>query len=325
MSESSEKKQIAILGGSGFIGSRFCTILNKKETEFAILDKVPSKLFPQISSKVDVRDCEALTQALKNHEVIVNLAAEHRDDVSPDSLYYEVNVDGARNICEAARHNGIEEIVFTSSVAIYGLNKPNPDEAFTPDPFNHYGKSKLEAEKAFLEWYHEAPEERKLVIIRPTVVFGEENRGNVYNLLRQISSGKFLRIGSGLNKKSMAYVGNVASFIDFSIHQLDSGLHIFNYVDKPDLNMNELVEICEKSLDKKVPKVRVPYALGILGGYAFDVMATILNKSLPISSVRVKKFCATTQFDASKAHGTGFKKPYSLEEGLHNTLTSEFK
>ena len=54
-------------------------------------------------------------------------------------------------------------------------------------------------------------------ILRPTVIFGERNRGNVYNLLRQISSGKFLMVGKGENKKSMAYVGNIVAFIKCAI------------------------------------------------------------------------------------------------------------
>ena len=55
-----------------------------------------------------------------------------------------------------------------------------------------------------------------MTIIRPTVIFGEKNRGNVYNLLKQIASGKFLMIGKGQNRKSMAYVGNVVAFIKYS-------------------------------------------------------------------------------------------------------------
>lgn len=62
----------------------------------------------------------------------------------------------------------------------------------------------------------------------------------------------------------------------------------------------------------------------MLGGYCFDLLAYITGKKLTISSVRVKKFCATTQFDATKVHNCGFKAPYTLGEGLARTLTFEF-
>ena len=69
------------------------------------------------------------------------------------------------------------------------------------------------AEKVIKEWYENEPDNKSVTILRLTVIFGERNRGNVYNLLKQISSGKFIMIGKGENKKSMAYVGNIAALI----------------------------------------------------------------------------------------------------------------
>ena len=64
--------------------------------------------------------------------------------------------------------------------------------------------------------------------------------------------------------------------------------------------------------------------MGMMGGYCFDLLAKITGKKLAISSVRVKKFCATTEFDATKAHSCGFVAPYTLGEGLARTLEFEF-
>ena len=122
----------------------------------------------------------------------------------------------------------------------------------------------------------------------------------------------------------MAYVGNVAAFIKYCIETQKRGSRIINYVDKPDLSMNELLSQVEKSLEKKLPSVRLPYWLGRLGGIGFDVIAGITGKNFPITAVRIKKFCATTQFDATLAHKSGFKAPFTLAEGLDRTLKSEF-
>jgi nucleoside-diphosphate-sugar epimerase len=252
------------------------------------------------------------------------LAAEHRDDISPTSLYYDVNVQGTKNVLDKMDEYGIKNLIFTSSVAIYGLDKENPNENHPEDPFNHYGKSKWEAEQVIKEWYDKDPKGKSITIIRPTVIFGEKNRGNVYNLLRQIASGKFLMIGRGQNKKSMAYVGNVVAFIKHRLELTETGYHVFNYVDKPDLTMTSLLKVIEKSLNKKIPSIRIPIWLGYLGGYGFDILSFLTRKKLAVSSVRVKKFVATTQFDASKVHSTGFKAPFTLEEGLDRTLNYEF-
>ena len=264
-----------------------------------------------------------MSRHLAGAGLVVLLAAEHRDDVSPVSLYYDVNVGGMRNVLEAMETNGVKRIVFTSSVAVYGLNKKNPDEDHPADPFNHYGKSKWQAEQVLWQWYETHPD-WNINILRPTVIFGERNRGNVYNLLKQISGGKFLMVGKGKNKKSMAYVGNIVSFIRFLIEQKTTGYNVYNYVDKPDFDMNQLVSHVGDVLGKPIPSTHLPYWLGMCGGYGFDLLARLTGKKLSVSSVRVKKFCATTRFDAAKAHASGFKAPYTLKEGLERTLRFEF-
>jgi nucleoside-diphosphate-sugar epimerase len=317
--------KISLIGASGFVGTRLVELL-KQQGNYALhnIDKSQSRFYPEITTIADVRDKEKLKSLLPGQDMVILLAAEHRDDVSPTSLYYDVNVEGTRNVLEAMETCGVKRIIFTSSVAVYGLNKNNPNEAHPADPFNHYGKSKWQAEEALRKWYHKDTQNRNLNILRPTVIFGERNRGNVYNLLKQISSGKFLMVGKGNNIKSMTYVGNVVAFIHFLIREKTAGYQVFNYVDKPDFTTNELVKHVSKVLQKHIPTMHIPYWLGMFGGYCFNVLTFITRKKFPISSVRVKKFCATTKFDAQVAHNSGFQVPYSLGEGLERTLKYEF-
>ncbi len=316
---------ITLIGGSGFVGTRLLGLLGEQPEKYTLrnIDKRQSHFFPHVTQLADVRDAKALREKIAGSDVVVLLAAEHRDDVSPVSLYYDVNVGGMKNVLEAMLATGVRRLVFTSSVAVYGLNKENPDETHPADPFNHYGKSKWQAEEVLQQWHAEHPD-FNIGILRPTVIFGERNRGNVFNLLRQISSGRFLMIGGGRNRKSMAYVGNIVSFIRFLIDEKTEGYNVYNYVDKPDFTMNELVFHVSEVLGKHIPTTHVPYWLGMLGGKCFDLLAAITRKKLTISSVRVKKFCATTQFDARKAHASGFSAPYTLGQGLERTLRFEF-
>lgn len=311
---------ILTIGGSGFVGSFLIKELHNYKV--GNLDKNSSPFFDNITKIGDIRNFDEI-KIPKGTECVVLLAAEHRDDVSPTSLYYDVNVQGTKNVLKAMDNSGIKNIIFTSSVAIYGLNKSNPDENHPEDPFNHYGKSKWQAELAIKEWYENDPEGKSITILRPTVIFGERNRGNVYNLLKQISSGKFLMIGKGQNKKSMAYVGNIVTFIKSRLDKNESGYHVFNYADKPDYTMTELTQVIEDKMKLTLPKQRIPYWLGVLIGNVFDFFGLITKKKFSISAVRVKKFCATTQFNADKVHNT-FKAPYSLKEGLDKTLEHEF-
>ena len=134
-----------IIGGSGFVGSFLLKEL--KNHKFINLDKHPSPFFNNETLIGDIRNLEEIKIPTGTTSVTL-LAAEHRDDVSPISLYYDVNVQGTKNVLKAMDLAGVTNLIFTSSVAIYGLNKKNPNETHKEDPFNHYGKSKLEAEAA---------------------------------------------------------------------------------------------------------------------------------------------------------------------------------
>ncbi len=321
-------KNICVIGGSGFIGSVLIRQLSEHHSLLNI-DKRENKDLDQYcpTSICDVRDKDKLVEKLKGQEVAVLLAAEHADNVSPVSLYYDVNVTGTQNIVDAMDASGVKEIVFTSTVAVYGLNKDNPDENHPIGPFNDYGHSKAQAEEVLQKWASQG-DGRTVHIIRPTVVFGEGNRGNVYNLLNSIYNKKFLMIGSGKNKKSMAYVENIATFIKYLIvdmEQTTSKLNVFNYTDLPDLDMNKFVGDIYKAFGRDMPRVRLPYWLGMTAGSAVDVLAKLTGKKLPISSQRVKKFCATTSFNSQKKKELGFVAPYSLEEGLRRTVEFDFK
>ena len=312
--------KILVIGGSGFVGSNLLSKLNSNN--FINLDKNQSPFFKSQTSIHDIRDSYLETYFSGVTQVVL-LAAEHRDDVTPKSLYYDVNVKGTQNVLAAMDKHNVKNLIFTSSVAVYGLNKPNPDEKFPVDPFNHYGKSKWQAELAIRNWHEQDPDGKSVTIIRPTVIFGERNRGNVYNLLKQISSGKFIMIGKGGNKKSMAYVGNIVALIKSRLETNENGYHVFNYADKPDFSMIELTQLIERKMNIKLPKQRIPYWVGMIFGYGFDLFSLIFSKKALISSVRVKKFCAETQFDASKVHDS-FNAPYTLKEGLDKTLEHEF-
>lgn len=316
--------KITMIGASGFVGTRLIKLLNKSNGyNLKNVDILQSHFYPQITSIGDVRIQESMDKELDNTDCVILLAAQHRDDISPTSLYYDTNVEGLKTTLKAMEKNGIKRIVFFSSVAVYGLNKIDPNEEHEKDPFNHYGKSKWIAEQILEEWYKTHPD-WNINIIRPTVIFGERNRGNVYNLLRQIASGRFLMIGNGNNKKSMAYVGNIVAFVKYMIDDIQTGYNIFNYIDKKDFTMNELTSHIGVVLKKKTPIIHIPYFIGIIGGYCFDILAFITREKLSISSIRIKKFCATTQYSATKVQNTKFKAPYTLGEGLARTLEFEF-
>ena len=314
-------KKIAVIGGAGFIGTYLSKKFYRDSIDHKLFDINISDLNNSITS-IDVENLNSLNK-IKDADTIINLAAIHRDDTLPISRYDDVNVQGAVNICAAARQQQIKKIIFISSVAIYGFAPANTAENGKANYFNDYGRTKYLAEQVYKKWQSENSENRTLIIIRPTVIFGEGNRGNVYNLLEKIASNRFVMFGDGKNKKSMAYVENIVSFINYTL-SFKPGLHIYNYIDKPYFDMNTLVMKARKILfNKDNVGIRLPVFLGILIGYFADLVSKITKKKFPISIIRVKKFLNTTQFNSSVSE-TGFKPPFSLNEGLARTIKYEF-
>jgi nucleoside-diphosphate-sugar epimerase len=314
-------KKITIIGGAGFLGTNLCRSLAFNGQDFEIIDLKISNQFPEKCKIGDVRDLNSLRETVTG-DVVVYLAAIHRDDVRDKTEYERTNVDGARNVIAACIQKGVKKIVFTSSVAVYGFAKPGTDELGPVKPFNEYGRTKFDAEELLREWHSNS--DNSLIIVRPTVIFGEGNRGNVYNLMNQIASSRFVMIGDGKNKKSLAYVGNVVSFLETCI-ATEQKYGLFNYVDKPDMTMDQLVGLIRnkvKAKDGVGP--RIPYWIGLSLGYIADVFARLSGQRLPLSSIRVRKFVSSTEFRSAKPKLDNFCAPFSLEAAIELTLESEF-
>ena len=131
-------------------------------------------------------------------------------------------------------------------------------------------------------------------------------------------------VGNGENKKSMAYIGNVVAFLETCIATKQQ-YGVYNYVDTPDLTMNELVSQVRAHLKGKYGVgLRIPYWLGMLLGFAADAISFIARKNLPVSSIRVKKFVSSTEFGSIKCTLENFDAPFLLSEGIRKTMHSEF-
>lgn len=311
--------RIAVIGGSGFIGTHLVRALLGAGHAVRIVDKTMGAAFPQHTTLADVRDRAALEQALQGCDVIVNLAAEHRDDVEPASLYFDVNVTGAQHVVYAAAALGIARIVFLSTVAVYGLDRPDADESAPLAPFNAYGRSKAQAEAVYRAWA-DAASDRALLLVRPTVVFGEGNRGNVFTLVEQLRRGRFVMVGRGDNRKSVAYVGNLVAFLRARLDAAP-GTQLFIYADTPHHTAQQLVARIRAALPApRARLLRLPRTLALACAAALELVAHVRGRKTAFTRARVRKFCADTSVATHALAASGFVAPVPLDDALARTV-----
>ena len=145
------------------------------------------------------------------------------------------------------------------------------------NPFNGYGRTKFEAEKKLRNWKEKG--DNSLIIVRQTVIFGEGSLGNVFNLLNQMASRKFVTVGMGGTKKSMAYIINFVALSETcATTDLKYGVH--NLINLLALMINEHVSLVLSKLNGEIGVGRrLPYFLGMIVGYVADDLAKLTGKN----------------------------------------------
>lgn len=318
---------IGLTGGSGFIGTHFVQEYMSRDDFIRILDIAPPPIkYP--ADRVhyiqgDIRDKNCAKEFCQGLDCIIHLAAAHHDFGVSREVFYDVNQNGTRSICNAASQSRIQKIVFFSSVAVYDPSGAQITESTLPSPVNDYGASKLAAESEILSWA-KAEAVRSAVIIRPAVVFGPGNKANMYNLISQIAKGRYLfNFGNGRNIKSLVYVKNLVDFVLFLLDHptaAQNTVEIFNYIDSPQLTIRETIETIHQSIDKPMPRVTIPLSAALGFGKIFDLAIAFTGKNLPISSKRILKIATATRFEAPRIASTGFIPVVGLQDGIREMI-----
>lgn len=316
-----------IFGGSGFIGTHLIHLLReevvKKGDKIYDLDIVmPGEegVVPGIVEKnegveyirLDVRKPIEFDFTPTKNDIIFNLAAVHRTPGHPDYEYFETNIKGAENIIEFAEKHGISKILFTSSIAPYGAAEELKKESTIPTPNTPYGISKLVAEKIHEKWQYGDKTHRELTIVRPGIVYGKGEHGNMTRLYKGQKKRYFFYAGRKDTVKACIYVKELVRFIKYRmIDNTFVGTDVFNCTFEPAFNIEQICETMQKATDMKRHIMLVPswilmpaaYILGPLGG-----------KKVGIHPARVKKLMVSTNICGEKLAKSGYKFHYSFEE-----------
>lgn len=290
-------KTVFITGHTGFIGQNLIKKFNS-EYQFIRYNKI----------EID----------LNMADVVMNLAGKAHDlrkNVNSRE-YYDVNTSLSNNVYDAFLASNAKVFITMSSVkGVADVVSGILTEDEKPNPITHYGKSKFLAEEYILS--KPIPEGKRVYILRPCMIHGPHNKGNLNLLYKMVSKNVPWPLGAFDNKRSFCSVENLLFVIDELIKREDIPSGIYNISDNTPLSTNDLVGLIAES------KGFVPKILNIPVGFVKIVSKLGDYLHLPINSERLQKLTESYIVSNQKILNALNKQlPITSEEGLKQTFRS---
>ena len=302
---------IIISGITGFMGLNLKQYLNK--------DYIITGLSRTENKTQNILNYQNIdSNTIDNYFAFIHLAGKAHDlkNTSDDSVYTEVNTDLTIKLFNLFLESKCEIFVFMSTVkAIADTVEGVLTEDSLANPKTAYGKSKRAAEEYILS--QKLPENKKVYILRPCMVHGPNNKGNLNLLYSFVSKGIPYPFGKYENQRSFVSVENLCFVINELIENKNIASGIYNIADDESLSTNQLVSIIGDVVNKKAKILNMPKSLVGLIAKIGDVLP------LPINSERVQKLTENYQVSNLKIKKAIQKNlPLSAEKGLQKTIAS---
>ncbi|HJU84225.1 MAG TPA: NAD-dependent epimerase/dehydratase family protein [Holophagaceae bacterium] len=321
---------VLVTGATGFIGRHLCPGLLAKGYRVRAAHRGPRPEGAGIEwiQVGEIGPDTDWTAALAGATHVVHLASlAHQVGVEGEAIrrrFQAVNVDGTRRLLEAVVQAGIPgRTVFVSSIgAVSGMTEVPVSEDTPCHPDSDYGRSKLEAEGLIREIL--GPAGRSWTILRPTLVYGPGNPGNMARLQRLVRLGLPLPLKGLRNRRSFVYVGNL---VDGLLHCLEHPgaegrailLHDGRAVSTP-----ELLRLVGQASGRPVRLFACPYPL--LKGLARlgDLVHRLAGRSVGLDTYSLERLAGSLAVEASAAYARlQWNPPFTVEEGLRSTFEAE--
>jgi len=302
---------IAITGNSGFVGVNLAPYLENKGNDIIGVSRTPLKSNELKYSGLNLTVWNSIN-------AFIHLAGKAHDlkKTSKENDYYKVNTELTKTLFDQFLVSDCEVFIYMSSVKAVADNVEGKlDENFEPNPVTAYGRSKLAAENYILS--KNIPENKRVYILRPCMIHGPKNKGNLNLLYNFVSRGIPYPFGKYTNSRSFVSIENLCFIINELIEntKIDSG--IYNIADDISLSTIDLVQIMSEVLHKPTkiinfPKLFVSFIAKI--GDFFPI---------PINSERLLKLTENYEVSNLKIKKAIQKKiPISSIEGIKKTITS---
>ena len=293
-----------VTGSTGFIGSRLLGLLKTIESDVRLLAR--SKVDNYETAVCNLRKDRIPKHALESIDTVFHLAGFAHDMQDPSkvkNLYHTVNVEATVELAKLAAESGVKRFVFVSSVKAGGLplSEHCASEGDQNDPEGVYGKTKREAELKLLKIGKES--DMHVSIIRPSLVYGPNAKGNLQLMLSGVKKGWFPPLPETDNKRSMIHVDDLVLAILLVAEDDRTNGEIFIATDGRPYSSREIYNAMCSALDKSIPKWSIPKFL-------FDMVSLIS----PRIKYKLNKLLGDECYSSAKLEALGFKAQKTLKD-----------
>lgn len=314
--------KIMITGVHGFVGSNLVKALSKDHTIYGLDIISPPKDGVKFTFGWDHLNKE---DAIPNIDAIIHLAGKAHDtkNKSASDVYFKVNTELTKKIFDYYLKSSAKKFIFFSSVKAVAdkVEGEYIDEDVEPKPVGPYGESKIKAEEYIMsrmeEISRQARDDKKTYILRPCMIHGPGNKGNLNLLYGVVKKGIPWPLGAFENKRTFTSIDNLCYIINGMLAKdIESG--IYNINDDEAVSTNELIEIICSAIGKKTHIWRIPR--GVMEGFA--KLGGLLH--LPLNSERLQKLTenyVSSNVKIKKALGID-QLPVRAKDGLTKTIKS---
>jgi nucleoside-diphosphate-sugar epimerase len=254
---------------------------------------------------------------------VFHIAAMFREADQPDSAYFAANVEGVRNVLEAAEAAGVQRVVHCSTGGVHGhIANPPADESAPFEPGDVYQQSKVDGEVLALEFFRQG--RVRGVVIRPGMIYGpgDTRTGKIF---RMISRGMFFYVGRGDNLVHFIDVRDLARAFLLAMDHEETNAEVYIIAGERTMSLREFCEIVAARLGVKPPWIRIPVKPMQWAGSACEAICLPLGISPPLYRRRVDFFTKDRSFSAAKAQRElGFVPAQALEQEVAD-IVSDYK
>lgn len=314
---------VFVTGGTGFTGGYLCRHLVKRGYKVRALARATSNttLLESLGAEIvygDLSDPDSYRHNLKGVKTIYHIAALYRSESVPRKLFWEVNLEGTRNLLEAAAAAGVDRFVHCSTVGVQGeIKNPPATEDYPYNPGDVYQESKMEGEKLALRFFRE--QGLAGVVVRPVGIYGPGDK-RFLKLFRYINNGKFRMFGSGQVLYHLTFVEDLVEGIILAGEKEQAVGQIYTLGGEEYVTLNELVEMIAEALGVEKPEGHLPLWPLWVAGVVCEAICRPLRIEPPIYRRRIDFFIKDRAFDISKAKKElGYQPKVDLKTGLKIT------